>query len=149
MIGARGWLGGWLGGLLSLLLWLGWGLLGLPQVVWAQTAPSTPALEAVEPPLLDVVPSARDIPSEKVSQFVRAYLEVLKLMAEREPELRSAETELDSFEVERQIETEALSLIEATGLTQAEYLQLLGLANADPDFGERVTTQLQEIGGEA
>ncbi|MBD2104666.1 DUF4168 domain-containing protein [Leptolyngbya sp. FACHB-261] len=102
-----------------------------------------------DPPLLDVVPSASDIPSEKVSQFAQAYLKMLKLMANREPDLRSAETDLDSVEVEHQIEADARTIIEGSGLTQLEYLQLLGLANSDPEFGERITMQLQEIGEEA
>jgi Domain of unknown function (DUF4168) len=88
-----------------------------------------------------------NIPSEKVSQFVNACLQVVKLIDRREGELQSAETETESRRIEQEIEAEALGLIEKAGLTRQEYLQLLGLANTDPEFGERVAVQLQEAAG--
>lgn len=89
--------------------------------------------------------SSSDISSEKVSQFVQAYLQVLNLVDRCEGDLQGAKTELESFQVEQEIETEALSIIEMAGLTRQEYLQLLGLANIDPEFGERIAAQLQEL----
>ncbi len=88
-----------------------------------------------------------NIPSEKVSQFVYACLQVVKLIESREGELQAAETESESLQIEQEIEAEALSIIEKAGLTRQEYLQLLGLANTDPEFGERVAIQLQEASG--
>lgn len=87
---------------------------------------------------------ADDISSEKVSQFVSAYLQVLALLDQREGDLQAAETQVESVRLQQEIEAEALALIDTAGLTLQEYLQLLGLANTDPDFGERVATQLQE-----
>lgn len=91
-------------------------------------------------PLLD----ATTIPAEKVNKFVQAYLQVWQLISRREGELQAAETELESLRIAQEIETEAFSIIEQAGLTNQEYLQLLGLANIDPEFGERVATGLQE-----
>jgi high-affinity K+ transport system ATPase subunit B len=91
-------------------------------------------------PLLD----ATTIPAEKVNKFVQAYLQVWQLISSREGELQAAETELESLRIAQEIETEALAIIEQAGLKNQEYLQLLGLANIDPEFGERVATQLQE-----
>ncbi|MGC8713667.1 MAG: DUF4168 domain-containing protein, partial [Leptodesmis sp.] len=88
-----------------------------------------------------------NIPSEKVSQFVYACLQVVKLIENREGELQAAETESESLRIEQEIEAEALAIIEKAGLTRQEYLQLLGLANTDPEFGERVAIQLQEASG--
>ena len=88
---------------------------------------------------------AEDISSEKVSQFVHAYLKVLALVEQREGDLQAAETQLESLRVQQEIETEAFATIESAGLTWQEYLQLLGVANTDPEFGERIVTQLQEI----
>jgi Domain of unknown function (DUF4168) len=85
-----------------------------------------------------------NIPSEKVNQFVHACLQVVKLIERREGELQATETEAESLQVEQEIEAEAIALIEQAGLTRQEYLQLLGLANTDPEFGERVAIQLQE-----
>ena len=88
--------------------------------------------------------TSSDISLEKVNQFVQAYLQVLQLIEQREGELQGAETEPEALQVEREIESEALLIIKLIGLTRQEYLQLLSLANVDPEFGERIATQLQE-----
>lgn len=119
-----------------------------PAIALAQSAEGTEAdngeepNEAVEPapPNFDI----STIPTEKVSQFVRAYLQVLDLIENREGELKAAETEAEVIRLRQDIQTEAFALIEAAGLTQPEYLQLLGLANTDPELGERIANQLQE-----
>jgi hypothetical protein len=90
-------------------------------------------------------PDLNDIPSEKVNQFVQAFLQVLDVIERREGELQGAETEAESLRIQRDIETEALAIIKMAGLTKSEYLQLLGLANTDSEFGERVAMQLQEV----
>ncbi|MBW4521821.1 MAG: DUF4168 domain-containing protein [Scytolyngbya sp. HA4215-MV1] len=89
-------------------------------------------------------PDANTIPSEKVSQFVHACVQVVKLIERREGELQGAETESESLRIEQEIEAEAMAIIEKAGLTRQEYLQLLTLANIDPEFGDRVAAQLQE-----
>ncbi len=87
---------------------------------------------------------ASAIPSEKVNQFVHACLQVVALIERREGELQGAETESESRRIEQEIEAEAIAIIEQAGLTRQEYLQLLSLANVDPEFGERVAALLQE-----
>ena len=109
---------------------------GIAEVSGQKTLPETTQLR----PLLD----ATTIPAEKVNKFVQAYLQVWQLISRRESELKAAETELESLRIAQEIETEALAIIEQAGLTNQEYLQLLGLANIDPEFGERVATGLQE-----
>lgn len=129
-----------------LILCLSCGLLFTVPAI-AQPVSSDPQAEL----LLDEAPSPRhsgfdsnSIPSEKVSQFVHACLKVVTLIERREGELQAAETESESSRIEQEIEAEALAIIEQSGLTRQEYLQLLGLANTDPEFGERVAIQLQE-----
>lgn len=125
-------------------------------LLWFATVIQSPLL-AVELPTLKNFPSASDaiapsrpmvdpssIPSEKVSEFVHACLQVVALIERREGELQGSETESESLRVEQEIEAEALAIIEKAGLTRQEYLQLLGLANTDPEFGERIAVQLQE-----
>jgi hypothetical protein len=90
--------------------------------------------------------TSADISSEKVGQFVTAYLQITVLLERREGELQAVETESESLRVQQEIESEAFAIIEASGLSWQEYLQLLGLANTDPDFGERIAAQLQELG---
>ncbi|WP_082065343.1 DUF4168 domain-containing protein [Aliterella atlantica] len=91
-------------------------------------------------PLLDTT----TIPAEKVNKFVQAYLQVWQLISQRQGELQAAETELESLRIEQDVEAKASAIITQSGLTKQEYLQLLGLANVDPEFGERVAMQLQE-----
>lgn len=110
--------------------------ISIAEVSVQKTLPETSQLR----PLLD----ATTIPAEKVNKFVQAYLQVWQLIARREGELQAAETELESLRIAQEIETESFAIIEKAGLTNQEYLQLLGLANIDPEFGEMVATQLQE-----
>ncbi len=122
-------------------------LLCLPQGVTlaldnsgAKNIESTVPVPTQVRPLLDTT----TIPAEKVDKFVQAYLQVWQLISRREGELQAAETELESLRIEQDIEAEASAIITQAGLTKQEYLQLLGLANVDPEFGERVAMQLQE-----
>lgn len=121
-------------------------LLSLPQGLMALDNSGAKNVESITPvptqvrPLLDTT----TIPAEKVDKFVQAYLQVWQLISRREGELQAAETELESLRIEQDIEAEASAIITQAGLTKQEYLQLLGLANVDPEFGERVAMQLQE-----
>lgn len=110
-------------------------------IAWADEAP-----EASSPPPAAATTelNATDIPSEKVDQFASAYLSVVALIDERAEELQRAQTETESLQLQRAIETEAFDLIQAAGLSQQDYFQLLGLANTDPEFRDRVLAQLEE-----
>ena len=136
--------------LLSWLLFLfGWvaGSLStgdLSSAAFAEPAPSSEVRNRTEPSLLGQNLNMDDISTEKISQFVQAYLQVLHLVESREAELQGAELESESQQIQREIEAQALGLIQAAGLTLQEYLQLLSLTNIDPEFGERVAAQLQE-----
>lgn len=119
------------------------GLWGNSSIAWADV----PAIE-VSP---EVMPDSNRtglgtdaISPEKVGQFVRAYLRVVTLIERREGEMQGAETDAEFLRVQQEIEAEALGLIEAEGLTLQEYMQLLSLANIDPEFGDRIALQLQE-----
>lgn len=144
-IGDRAWF--WL----KRAIWLSVCLIGLGlaliQGSWAAELPQ-PVTES-SPMVEQGIPSrsgldASDISSEKISQFVQAYLKVVTLIEQRESDLQGAETESESLQMQQEIQAEALELIETEGLTVQEYLQLLGLANIDPEFGERVAAHLQE-----
>ncbi|MEM9505198.1 MAG: DUF4168 domain-containing protein [Cyanobacteria bacterium P01_E01_bin.43] len=124
-----------LGFLLCSCLWL---TVSLPAI--ADEAPVSTSEPATATPTI----SAVDIPAEKVDQFVSAYLSVTQLIEERGQDLQRAETEAESLQLERTVETDAIDLIKAAGLTQQDYFQLLGLANTDPEFRDRVLAQLEE-----
>ena len=121
------------------LLWLG-GITPVRALDLSTASETSPAIASPTPSSL----SASDISAEKVSQFVQAYLQVLRLIDRREPELQAAETESESLRIQQDIEAEAYGAIAAAGLSETEYLQLLGLANTDAEFGERIAAQLQE-----
>lgn len=127
--------------LLVVQLWVS--VMPTSQAATVSPAEDAPMVEQPAPARSNL--GAEDISSEKVSQFVHAYLKVLALVEQREGDLQAAETQLESLRVQQEIETEAFATIESAGLTWQEYLQLLGLANTDPEFGERIVTQLQEI----
>lgn len=128
--------------LFALLITIGC-VLANPTVIWAATAEvDIPIVtEQIAPPAgID----ADHIPSEKANQFVHACLQVVALIERREGELQAAETDSESARIQQEIEAEAIAIIEQAGLTRQEYLQLLSLANVDPEFGERVAALLQE-----
>jgi len=118
------------------LLWLSY-----PLAVWSQDLPALPEVTA---PTNRSPSGVENISSEKLNQFVQAYLQVTTLIEQREDELQGAETNGESLQMQREIAADAVSKIDATGLTLQEYLQLLRLANLDPEFGDRVAVQLQE-----
>ncbi|HIK46175.1 MAG TPA: DUF4168 domain-containing protein [Leptolyngbyaceae cyanobacterium M65_K2018_010] len=101
------------------------------------------APEAPTPPSSSQ-PDASTVPSETVSRFVSAYLAVVKLIESREQSLQSAETETESRQMQQEIQAEAIGLIQAHDLTLQAYWELLGLANSDPEFRERVLAQIEE-----
>jgi hypothetical protein len=127
-----------------MLLALTW--LGQPTIAaWAAEPSTDIQTEAASESLPErFTVDASDISAEKISLFVQAYLQVISLIEQREGELQAAETETESNQIQQDIEAEAITLIENTGLNLQEYLQLLGLANSDAEFGERVAAQLQE-----
>ncbi len=125
-------------------------LVAIALVIWHLGLGPAIALTVDVPPVAEVAPTplspdASAVPAEKVTQFVHAYLQVLTLLDRRESELRQAETETEASRLEQEIETEAFGAIEQAGLKPQEYIQLLGLANSDPEFGERVAARLQEL----
>ncbi|MGG6268688.1 DUF4168 domain-containing protein [Leptolyngbya sp. AN03gr2] len=106
--------------------------------------PNAIQAEPVSDPPISSNLDVNTIPSEKLNQFVQACLQVVALIERREGELQAAETDSESARIQQDIEGEAIAIIEKNGLTRQEYLQLLSLANVDPEFGERVATLLQE-----
>ncbi len=127
-------------GILTLVLFCGMDGASASESLESLTLPTPISDSSPSRPTLDT----NTIPSAKVSQFVGAYLEVLRQIDGRQPEFLSAQTSLESQRIEGEIETAAIAAIEAAGLTKQEYLQMLSLANIDPEFGERIAAGIQE-----
>jgi hypothetical protein len=130
----------WLGILLGIVGWL---VINSHPALAVDVVPPAATEELTAPASTN--PTASDISSEKVSQFIQCYTQVLALVEQREPIVNGAETELEAKQLEREVEAEALKIIEQAGLTLPEYFQLLGLANTDTEFSERIAAQLQEV----
>jgi len=69
---------------------------------------------------------------------------VVALIESKEASLQRAETDTESQQMQEEIQREAIELIQAHELTLQSYWELLGLANSDPEFRERVLAQVEE-----
>jgi hypothetical protein len=139
-------------GWLTLLVWL-MPMPMSPTITWA--APSinadaptatelSPANSEAETAPANPKPDADDIPSDMVSRFVAAYLAVVELIESQEASLQRAETDTESRQLQQEIQAQAIGLIQDQGLSLQSYWELLGLANSDPEFRERVLAQVEE-----
>ncbi|MGD1908875.1 MAG: DUF4168 domain-containing protein [Leptolyngbyaceae cyanobacterium] len=112
------------------------------QSAWAEDE----AVTSVEANPTPTQLNAADIPSDQVNQFVDAYLQVVALIDERSEELKRATTESESLQIQQSIQAEAYELLETAGLTRQTYWQMIGLANSDTEFRDRILAQLEEKG---
>ena len=131
--------------------WQGYGvrlsqvMLGLVLVWISTTTPAWAEAAFIEDtPSIPTQVNSADIPSDQVNQFVEAYLQVVALIDARDEDLKRAATEAESLQLQQATQAEAYGLIEAAGLTRQTYWQLLGLANSDAEFRDRVLAQLEE-----
>ena len=118
-------------------------LLSFPALSFADTSSTSVAIEAAQA-LTGSPADSTDIAADKVDQFAAAYLKVLQLLSDREPELPAAETSAEALKVQQSIEAEAVALIKSSGLTMPEYMQILGLASQDASFRDKVLGRMDE-----
>ncbi len=116
-----------------------------PTAVMAASQPfsDSPDLDRAEPQRSSIV-SADDVSSEKLSAFVMAYVAVMDVVERQEIPWQNAESESEALRLQREVEEEAIAKIEASGLSQAEYLQLLNLIQVDTELGETIAALLQD-----
>ncbi len=118
-------------------------LLSFPALSLANPSSTAVAIEAAQA-LTGSSADSADIAADKVDQFAAAYLKILQLLSDREPELPAAETSAEALKVQQSIEAEAVALIKASGLTMPEYMQILGLASQDASFRDKVLGRMDE-----
>lgn len=128
------------------LLLVALGLVSDPLPAEAQGLTTAPAVtQGLDQGLSPTAGSTADaIAADKVDQFAQAYLKVLKLLSDREPELPAAETSAEAFKIEQSIEAEAMKLIQESGLSVSEYMEILGLASQDTSFRDKILAQIDE-----
>ena len=90
------------------------------------------------------VVSADDVSSEKLSAFVTAYVAVMDVVERQEIPWQNAESESEALRLQQELEEDAVAKIEASGLSPAEYLQLLNLIQVDTELGETIAALLQD-----
>jgi hypothetical protein len=119
-------------------------ILGPTAVMAASQAFSdVPDLDRSEPQRSSIL-SADDVSSEKLSAFVTAYMAVMDVVERQEISWQNAESESEALRLQQEVEEEAIAKIEASGLSQAEYLQLLNLIQVDTELGETIASLLQD-----
>ncbi len=74
----------------------------------------------------------------KLDQFAQAYLQVLKLLSDRQSELPDDETTPTALDIQRSIEDDTIRIIQGSGLTLLEYMQILEMANQDETFQRQI-----------
>lgn len=109
----------------------------------SQALPASPTLNRSEPQRSSIV-SADDVSSEKLSAFVMAYVAVMDVVERQEIPWQNAESESEAVMLQQELEEVAIAKIEASGLSQAEYLQLLNLIQVDTELGETIAALLQD-----
>lgn len=116
-----------------------------PTAVMAASQPFSDFsdLDQSEPQRSSIL-SADDVSSEKLSAFVTAYVAVMDVVERQEIPWQNAESESEALRLQQEVEEEAIAKIEASGLSQAEYLQLLNLIQVDTELGETIALLLQD-----
>jgi len=94
--------------------------------------------------ITDAIDESADIATEKIDQFSQAYLQVLQLLSDRESEIPAAETNAEALKIEQSIEADAIAIIESSGLTMPEYMEILGLASQDETFQDKVLGRMDD-----
>ncbi len=79
-----------------------------------------------------------DISPDKLEQFAQAYFQVLQLLSDRQAELPEDETSPAALEIQQSIEADTISLIQGSGLTLPEYMQILEMASQDETFQRKI-----------
>lgn len=83
-----------------------------------------------------------DVSAKQIDQFAKAYLQVLTLLSERESERPATEPQTETAEVQASLESETVAIIEKSGLTIPEYMQILGLASQDDALRDKVLSRM-------
>ncbi len=101
-------------------------------------------IDAAQAPITQAFSPQADVAAEKVDQFAQAYLQVLQLLSDRESEIPTAKTTAEALKIEQSIETDAVNIIQSSGLTMPEYMQILGLASQDAALQAKVLSKMDK-----
>lgn len=89
--------------------------------------------------------TADQVTDEQVEQLVLALSEIEPLLRKASAELQANQDAAKRQQIEQQFESQATQVVESTGLTVEQYIQLVTLAQRDQEFGQRVNQQLEQL----
>ncbi|MEN9225593.1 MAG: DUF4168 domain-containing protein [Thermostichus sp. HHBFW_bins_43] len=151
----------------ALLVGLTLSLGSLP--VWAQESPTLPSPAAPASPASGGAPlspatpnpaqprqgspspnlTAEQVTDAQVEQLVNILLELDPLIREASAQLRETQDEDEYEQIMQRTEAQATRIVEAEGLSVAQYRDLMTLANENPVLNQRIRVRLQEVMEEA
>jgi Domain of unknown function (DUF4168) len=85
-----------------------------------------------------------DVPDQTVSMVGKAAMEVMKLRESFTQNMAAAQTDEERQNLAEQAETAAVRAISEQGITVAEYNEVIGAAQSDPELEERVLTACRQ-----
>lgn len=120
-------------------------LLGSPAWAQVEPTPEDPDGAAVTPVAPPATLNAEEVSDEQVEQLASALLQIEPMLRQATDNLAAAETDEQRQEIATSFEQEATETVVETGLSVDLYRQLIELANSNPQFGQRVAAQLDEL----
>jgi hypothetical protein len=120
-------------------------LLGSPAWAQVEPTPEDPAGAEVTPVAPPATLNAEEVSDEQVEQLASALLQIEPMLRQATDNLAAAETDEQRQEIATSFEQEATETVVETGLSVDLYRQLIELANSNPQFGQRVAAQLDEL----
>ncbi len=124
-------------------------LLGSPA--WAQVEPEAGGSpegsgeESVQTLPAPTGLTAEEVSDEQVQQLATALLQIEPMLRSASESLSEAESDEQRQQIAANFEQQATQTVVTVGLTVEQYRQLIELANSDPEFGQRVAAQLDEM----
>ena len=92
--------------------------------------------------------TSQQVTPEQIERLVRSLLSIQPLVDSADRELLAAGSVEEQQAIERQFVRSASEIVVGEGLSVELYGQLIHLANADPEFRGRVSTQLDLVQSE-
>ncbi len=110
----------------------------------AEVKPTPPNARPATPLAIPTL-TPDQVSDEQVDQLVAALVKIEPLLRQASEDLRNAPNESAQAAIEQEFEAEATTIVTENGLTVDQYRQLITLANSNPNFGQRVYQELQQL----
>ncbi|WP_322893530.1 MULTISPECIES: DUF4168 domain-containing protein [unclassified Yoonia] len=110
-----------------------------PVTVMAQAEPATP------PVTQETAPMAQEVSSAEIDAFATAYEDVIAIDAEYAPQLEQETDPQAQQLLLEEAQIEKASVVEAVdGITVDRYVEILTMAQADPELTAQIVERLEQ-----